>query len=64
MAVRVLGLFRPSVAQFDADQGQLPTEAQIGPMSDLIIFRCPHTGMNVQTDLSGHFKLGGVLRCR
>jgi hypothetical protein len=29
----------------------LPTEAQTGSMADLIIFRCPHTGMNVQTDL-------------
>jgi len=29
----------------------LPTKAQAGWMADFIIFRCPYTGMNVQTDL-------------
>jgi hypothetical protein len=29
----------------------LPTKAQTGWMADLIIFRCPYTGMNVQTDI-------------
>jgi CxxC motif-containing protein (DUF1111 family) len=29
----------------------LQTKAQTGSMADLIIFRCPHIGMNVQTDL-------------
>lgn len=29
----------------------LPTKAQTGLMVDLIVFRCPYTGMNVQTDL-------------
>jgi len=29
----------------------LPTKAQTDLMADLLVFRCPYTGMNVQTDL-------------
>jgi hypothetical protein len=63
---RVLACFNPqwpnlnfAVACFDLGQDQLPTKAQTNWMADLIIFRCPYTGMNVQTDLLKQEVKGG-----
>lgn len=38
-------------SKLDPDQDQLPNKKQTGCMADLIIFRCPYTGMDVQTSL-------------